>query len=114
MSKIDQPKPIMHTHKHLRRRIPLRVAAFAVLVLMFVMIGAGIVTNQEDITNPGASASAAYPADINNDGIVGIADIAYVASKWGTSDVTADLTNDGTVGILDVSYIATRWGGNRD
>jgi hypothetical protein len=81
-----------------------------IIIFIFAAIGSGALILRDDTVNPGASASAAYPADINNDGTVGIADIAYVAGKWGTSDVTADLTKDGAVGILDVSYIATRWG----
>ncbi len=46
------------------------------------------------------------PYDINEDGVVNILDLTFVASRFGESDSDADVTGDGTVNILDLVLIA--------
>ena len=76
---------------------------------------------EEDVTTPGPPAEEdivpeqpaeedvmpePMPYDINEDGVVNILDLTFVASRFGESDSDADVTGDGTVNILDLVLIA--------
>ena len=45
------------------------------------------------------------PYDVNDDGIVNILDIVFVASRFGETEPKADVNGDGTVNILDLTLI---------
>ena len=46
------------------------------------------------------------PYDVNDDGVVNILDLVFVASRFGQTDPKADVNADGTVNILDLTLIA--------
>jgi len=52
--------------------------------------------------------------DVNNDGLVGLADLGQVTAHWGQSDVPgwirADVTDDGAVGLGDTGQVTAHWG----
>jgi hypothetical protein len=52
--------------------------------------------------------------DINNppngDGVVNIADLSYLITKWGSSDARADITDDGTVSPADLAKLISLFG----
>jgi len=56
------------------------------------------------------------PEDVNNDGVVDVADIQLVASRWRTSQgepnyVPAyDLDGDGDIDIVDIMRVSSHWG----
>ncbi|MCH8165871.1 MAG: hypothetical protein IH889_09715 [Planctomycetes bacterium] len=81
------------------------------------------------ITNPGDPATTpaveidafsdvapeVNPADLNQDGIVGIVDLLILLAAWGPcpdppEPCPADLDGDGTVGILDLLILLASWG----
>ncbi|GAB4432456.1 MAG: hypothetical protein Kow0031_13850 [Anaerolineae bacterium] len=64
--------------------------------------GAPAVTGQR-VVNPAAG-------DINGDGRVDIADLSFVASRYGLPDPAADLNGDGVVDMQDIAVIATNYG----
>ena len=51
--------------------------------------------------------------DVNGDGRVNLLDLAYVASRFGSSTPAADLNGDGKVDILDLVIIADNYGRDR-
>ena len=51
-------------------------------------------------------ATPAAAADLNNDGVVNILDLVWVASQFGTTDTPADLNADGVVNIQDLILVA--------
>lgn len=49
--------------------------------------------------------------DLDLDGVVGSADLAYLLSIWGvTNPPLGDLNNDGVVGASDLSIFLGNWG----
>ncbi len=66
-------------------------------------------TSQDGLGTPGYRNPAAA-ADLNNDGVVNILDLVFVASHFGTTDTTADLNADGSVNIDDLVFVANAWG----
>ena len=46
------------------------------------------------------------PYDVNDDGIVNILDLVFVASHFGEAEPKADVNADGTVNILDLTLVA--------
>ena len=50
------------------------------------------------------------PADVTNDGVVGVDDVLAVVSAWGTSDPDADIDGNGTVGTDDLLAVLSGWG----
>ena len=50
------------------------------------------------------------PADINEDGIVGITDLLIVIDQWGQTNSIADINNDFTVDVSDLLMIIDAWG----
>jgi len=53
-------------------------------------------------------AAAPCPADLNNDGVVGPADLSVLLNGWGSS--SPDLSGDGSVGAADLSIMLNAWG----
>jgi hypothetical protein len=49
------------------------------------------------------------PADLDNDGFVGAADLSLLLSQWGSAG-SADLSGNGTVGAEDLSQLLASWG----
>jgi hypothetical protein len=49
------------------------------------------------------------PADLNNDGSVGAADLSALLGAWGTGGA-ADINRNGTVGAEDLSIMLAAWG----
>lgn len=62
----------------------------------FTIFGAPVV-----VANP-------CPADLNNDGVVGPADLSVLLNGWGGT--TPDLSGDGQVGAADLSIMLNAWG----
>ena len=52
----------------------------------------------------------ANPYDVNEDGIVNILDLTFVAARLGQNDPKADVNGDDTVNILDLVLIAQHFG----
>jgi len=50
------------------------------------------------------------PADFDNDGVVGPADLAFLVGQWGVADSLADVDGDGTVGPADLAILIGSWG----
>ena len=50
------------------------------------------------------------PYDVNEDGIVNILDLTFVASRLGQNDPKADVNGDDTVNILDLVLVAQNFG----
>lgn len=56
---------------------------------------------------------AGSPADVNNDGYVGVDDLLLVISGWGPCGpfiCPADINDDGQVGVDDLLYVIQDWG----
>lgn len=56
------------------------------------------------------SLASAARSDINGDGQVNIADLAYVAGQFGSGDPQADINGDGSVDIADLAIVANHFG----
>ena len=52
----------------------------------------------------------AGPADINRDGFIDAADLAFILLAWGGPDPMADITNDGVVDGADLANLLLAWG----
>ena len=53
----------------------------------------------------------ANPADLNDDGVVGPADLAELLASWGHCvGCPADLNHDGAVGPADLAQLLANWG----
>lgn len=50
------------------------------------------------------------PYDVNEDGVVNILDLTFVASRLGQNDPKADVNGDDTVNILDLVLVAQHFG----
>jgi len=50
------------------------------------------------------------PYDVNEDGVVNILDLTFVASRFGETDPEADVNDDGKVNILDLVRVAQHFG----
>lgn len=50
------------------------------------------------------------PYDVNDDGVVNILDLTFVASRLGQDDPKADVNGDGTINILDLVLVAQHLG----
>ena len=50
------------------------------------------------------------PYDVNDDGVVNILDLTFVASRLGQDDPKADVNDDGTINILDLVLVAQHLG----
>ncbi|MFZ1301238.1 MAG: dockerin type I domain-containing protein, partial [Candidatus Microsaccharimonas sp.] len=74
---------------------------------------AGNTTVSTDRTFTTAATPTYVPADINQDGVVGILDISLIVSKWNTSGAglgRSDINSDGTVNALDLSIVIAGYG----
>ena len=49
------------------------------------------------------------PADINSDGVVNGADLAFVLADWGTRNAQSDINGDGIVNGADLAFILAGW-----
>lgn len=49
------------------------------------------------------------PADINEDGMVGITDLLLIIDQWGQMNVPADINNDGIVNVSDLLMLIDNW-----
>ena len=47
--------------------------------------------------------------DMNGDEVINIFDLAYIATKYRSTDPLADLTADGQVDIVDLALAATNY-----
>ena len=54
--------------------------------------------------------TTANPYDVNEDGVINILDLTFVASRFGQDDPKADVNGDDTVNILDLVLIAQNFG----
>lgn len=55
------------------------------------------------------SAETQTSGDVTGDGQVNILDLAFIASRYDSSDVTADLNGDGRVNLLDLVIVADQY-----
>jgi hypothetical protein len=53
---------------------------------------------------------ALCPADLDESGDVGAADLSILLAAWGTKSSNADLNDDGSVGAADLSLLLVAWG----
>ena len=81
-------------------------------VTYYISIGAysatGFGTGTVTVTQSGTCASPC-PADLNDDGVVGPADLALLLGAWGTAG-PGDLDNSGSVGAPDLALLLGAWG----
>jgi outer membrane protein assembly factor BamB len=49
------------------------------------------------------------PADVNEDGVVGVDDLLAVISLWGSPGGPADVNGDGIVGVDDLLLVVSAW-----
>jgi hypothetical protein len=52
----------------------------------------------------------ACPADFDDNGEVGAADLSLLLAAWDTADPTIDLDGDGVIGAADLSLLLAAWG----
>ena len=50
------------------------------------------------------------PSDVNEDGVVNILDLTFIAARLGQNDPKADVNGDNTVNILDLVLVAQNFG----
>lgn len=81
---------------------------FFAICTAFVFCLAATGSFQSNVKN--ANASAAEPADFNNDNVVDIFDLSALLSRWSATDALYDINNDGTVNIFDLSILLSKWG----
>jgi 5'-nucleotidase len=55
------------------------------------------------------SPTAAMPADINGDGVVNGADLAFVLGDWGSASPRSDMNRDGSVDGVDLGLVLAHW-----
>jgi len=55
------------------------------------------------------NATPLCPADLDDDGSVGAADLSLLLASWGAGG-SADLDGDGSVGAADLSLLLAAWG----
>jgi hypothetical protein len=55
------------------------------------------------------SPTAAMPADINGDGVVNGADLAFVIGDWGSASPRSDMNRDGSVDGVDLGLVLAHW-----
>ena len=76
---------------------------------------AGVLSG-EGYTLQGGFQRCAVLHDLNNDGLVDVADIMLVASHWRMTnedpdwDARYDLDGDGIITVVDIMKVAARWG----
>jgi hypothetical protein len=58
----------------------------------------------------GVDAISYHPADLNQDGVIGVNDLLIVMDQWGMVDSYADINGDGIVGVADLLIIIAQWG----
>ncbi len=73
--------------------------------------------NKGELSSPSmtVTARATYPADINQNGHVGLLDLSLLSAKYGQSGANlgrADINRDGVVNLLDLSILAQEYGDN--
>lgn len=54
--------------------------------------------------------AAPCPGDITGDGLVGVADLAFLLGAWGPQSSAADLSGDGMVNSVDLGLLLGAWG----
>ncbi len=72
----------------------------------------GISFMGEDVVDPAGSYSLFCMEDLNEDGLVGAADLTFLLAAWGQQPVCGppDLNGDGIVGAQDITFLLSRWG----
>jgi len=58
----------------------------------------------------GGATPPARTADLNNDGVVDVADLSILLNAWGSNDAVADIDASGTVEVADLSLLLAHWG----
>ncbi len=53
--------------------------------------------------------SAAFPADVNGDGVVSALDISIVLANWGLANRPGDADGDGLVSASDIAFVLSAW-----
>lgn len=74
--------------------------------VVMAVIGHGLIVLPNTTPLPPASA-----ADLNGDGVTGVADLLLLLASWGLSGVPADLDDDGVVGVTDLLVLLADWTG---
>ncbi len=68
-------------------------------------------TTAPEIENAEITAPPRLPEDVNNDGVVNIIDLTFVASNFGEQgENAADVNGDGVVNIIDLTSVAAAFG----
>ena len=60
--------------------------------------------------DPGPNDDPDNPADLNRDGVVDGADLAFLLGAWGSNDPDADINGDGIVDGRDLAELLGQWG----
>jgi 5'-nucleotidase/UDP-sugar diphosphatase len=53
--------------------------------------------------------SAAFPADVNGDGVVSALDVSIVLANWGLANRPGDADGDGLVSASDIAFVLSAW-----
>ena len=60
-----------------------------------------------------AEGGVTVPGDVDDDGVVNVADVLAIIAAWGPCDgCTEDLNNDGNVDVNDLLEVIANWSGS--
>ena len=77
--------------------------------------GEGIDNNCNGVIDADEALPNLCPEDLNNDGLISVADILALLADFGcTSDCDADLNGDGATNVNDILQILAAFGGQCD
>jgi hypothetical protein len=88
--------------------MPLLLFAIITIILVSGMLGGGVINLQPVPVGAQASRTCSFREDINGDGLVNVADVATLASRWGATafPIGYDQNFDGRLDARDVRRVA--------
>ena len=69
----------------------------------------GYLSAQVDLPVEDLGSTTLPAGDLNNDSIVNIFDLTYIATQYGSDDPLADINNSGQVDIFDLVFVAKNY-----
>jgi hypothetical protein len=85
------------------RRYNKRIVIAATVVLAFAVLGGFLIFKSRAATNPN------LPSDLNNDGVVNLADLSLLLANYGKASTAYDLNADGTITLADLSILLANY-----